>query len=178
VLVVAAVTLFLVSAARPRTGNESITGSQPAVASTPVPPAQQRMIADAQRAVQRHPQSVDALLNLGSANLQAGNVSAADSSFLRAMKLDPARPEARTLHATVLGLNGRNDQALALLEQVERDHPRYGRAWLADGLFSSSSRKYARAVAAWERFVALDPRGRLSPQVRRWIVAAKKAEHR
>ncbi len=171
VLVLAAMVLFLVLAIHPRSGSQTITGD--AGQSNATAPPSPRLLA-AEREARAHPRSLVALVNLGNAYMNNGQVASADRTYQAAMKLDPSAPQPATLHAMILGYGGRPQQAHALLQQVERGHPAYSRAWLLDGMFSFRSHR-AYAIAAWQRFLALDPNGPFSARVRGWIAQAKKA---
>jgi cytochrome c-type biogenesis protein CcmH/NrfG len=117
-----------------------------------------------------HPRSADAMLQLGSDYLAAGDAVAADRSFQAAMRAAPDRPEPKTLHAMVVAAAGHAAAAHALLREVERTHPRYARAWLLDGLLEAHNRRtYPRAIADWQRFLSLQPHGPLARDVRGWI---------
>jgi cytochrome c-type biogenesis protein CcmH/NrfG len=174
-LVVVTIILFLITTVHPRRGTGSITGDvgqrTPARATAPSP-----QLAAAERAVYAHPRSVDALVKLGTAYLESGNAVDADLSYRAAMSVDPTRPEPKTFHAMLLGTIKQYRQALALLRQVERTHPLYAQAWLLDGLLSARTKHGAiRAIASWLRFLALEPRSRLAPHVRGWIVTLSKS---
>lgn len=175
-VIVAAIGLFLVSALHPRSGTQTVTGNGGQAAAAPTAQASPALIA-AEREVVAHPRSVDALVSLGNAYLNDGQSSLADRSYLKAIRLAPHRPEARTLHAMMLASAGEYARALALIRQVERDHPAYARAWLMDGLLSAHARAtYPRAIAAWQRFLALQPHSSVSAQIRQSIQRLKKAE--
>jgi cytochrome c-type biogenesis protein CcmH/NrfG len=133
-------------------------------------------ILTAQRAVLKHPRSVDALLTLGNAYLDSGQTAAADQTYRVAMRLAPNRPEPRTLDALAIGSRGQTARALALLRQVEQQHPRYSRAWLLDGLLASRAPGgRARSIEAWKRFLAVDPHNSLVPRVKVWIAQEERA---
>jgi tetratricopeptide (TPR) repeat protein len=174
-VVVAAIALFLLTALHPRSGSQTITGNGgQALPATAAPTSPQ--LRAAERAVVLHPRSVDALINLGNAYLNAGQPALADRSYRRAIQLAPGEPQAQTLDAVAIASEGRFAQALAILRKIERDHPTYSRAWLTDGLLSSRSpSSYPRAIAAFERFLALDPHSSVSSQVRQSIQAMKRA---
>jgi cytochrome c-type biogenesis protein CcmH/NrfG len=128
----------------------------------------------AEREARAHPRSADALVNLGNAYLNNVQVAAADRAYMAAMQLDPTAPQPATLHAMILGSSGQSGQALALLRQVERRHPTYARAWVLDGLLSQRSNP-AHAIAAWQQFLALEPKSSLSATVRDLIARTKKS---
>ncbi len=179
-LTLAALALFLVAATHGRLSGQSITGFQPqaggrlpaGVTATPGPPSQ---LVAAQQSVRRHPGNVDALLTLGQAELNAGEITAADKTYRQAMRLAPSRPEAPTLDALILASWKRYDAGLALLHRVELTHPDYARAWLTDGLIASRRRPgYPRAIAAWKHFLALSPSGAPAQDVRASLAALER----
>jgi tetratricopeptide (TPR) repeat protein len=175
-LVAAAAAIFLIDALHAR-GNGAITGDARAVVSTPAPATSTALLA-AEKQVKLHPASVDAYLDLGNAYLNANQPAAADRAFVRAIRLAPSRPEARTMHALIMaGSSARPAQSLALLRRVETGHPAYSHAWLVDGLLSSRSRTaFPRAIAAFHRFLALAPHAPVSPQVRAFLAGLERAE--
>lgn len=175
-LVVVALTLLLSASLHGRTSGPASVGRQPDTLITSPSTRSPRVVA-AEQAVRRRPGSVDALLALARAYSDGNDVGSADRVYLQAMKIDPRRPEAPTLHALVLAARKQYDRALALLRLVEQRNPTYARAWLTDGLVASRRRPgYARAVSAWNRFLALMPHSSLSPAVRGYIAALKRAE--
>ncbi len=176
VLALIAIALFLVAATHQRTGNESVTGSggAPAVSTaSPVPAA----VTAALQAVRLHPKSVSALINLGNAYFDGGDVAAADRAYTAAVQLAPHAPEPRVLQAMAIGMGGSPARADALLRGVQRTHPAYARAWLLDGLFTAHTKRgYARSIHDWRRFLALDPASPMTPRVRQWLATAQRAE--
>lgn len=159
-----------------RAGGQSITGQQPGAVIVPLPTSSTRVLA-AERVVQRRPRDVDALLHLAQAYSDSNDVGAADRVYLQAIKIDPNRPEAPTLHALVLAARKQYASALALLRRVEYLHPEYARAWLTDGLVASRRRPgYPRAIAAWNQFLLLMPHSSLAPAVRGYVLALRRAE--
>jgi len=171
-----AVGLALLAAIHQRTAGGAATGSAPPALGAPTATPSRQLVA-AERRVRLAPHSVDAILDLGNALLASNRTQAADEQFVKAMRLDPTRPEPPTSHALVLGsMLGRVTPALTLLRGVEAYHPRYTRAWLIDGLLSSRlTAGRHRAVAAFERFLALEPHGTVSPEVRSMLVALRRS---
>lgn len=175
-LIAAALVIFLVSAAHGRATGQSITGAQPAPVATPAAQPAPGLLA-AERAIRARPRSVDALLTLGAVYTRSGNAAAADRAYVRAMQVDPNRPEPPTLHALILASAGHFTPALKVLRSVERAHPRYARAWLTDGLIASRRRPgFPRAIAAWKRFLALDPHGQVSGDIRASLASLERAQ--
>lgn len=174
VLALIAIALFLVAATHHRAGNEAVTGSEGAPSASTALPVSAAVTA-AQGAVRRHPNSVSALLQLGNAYFDSGNVAAADRSYGAAMKMAPNAPEPRVLQAMAIGMGGNPTRADVLLRGIERSHPTYARAWLLDGLFTTRNKRgYARAIHDWRRFMTLDPHSSMTPRVRKWLAAAQR----
>jgi len=168
-LVLAAIGIFLTGALTQRGAGGTITGNGTVPTAGSVsqsPPA----VRSAERLVARSPNDVAARIALGNALFQSGQIAAADASYRRAIILDPRRPEAPTLRATLLGYVGQRSDGLAIVHQVERGHPAYARAWLVNGMLAAGKRGgHHEAIAAWKRFLALDPHGTVAAQVRVWI---------
>ena len=175
-ILAAAIGIFLFTALHGRVGNGPLTVDAGQAPATPGPPPPPRLLA-AEQAALAHPRSARAFVDLGNAYLSNGQAAAADQSYRHAMTLDPRDPQAATLHAMVIGYGGQGSQALTLLHQVEARHPAYSRAWLLDGMIAAHGPKgYRRAIAAWQRFLALDPRGPVSVQVRRLLGRLERLE--
>lgn len=172
---ISAIVLFLLAAVHPRGLGESVTGNAAGAPATAGRPASPQLVA-AERNARLHPRSADALIALGNAYLDGRDAVDADRSYRQAMRLDPTRPEAPTLHAMMLGYATRYADARSLLHSVERRHPAYSRAWLTDGLLSYDARDYRQAIAAWRRFLLLNPTGRVAADVRQLIDTAEKIE--
>jgi hypothetical protein len=98
--------------------------------------------------------------------------------FVRAAALAPSRPEAATMHALVLGGGRKNlREALRLLHGLEVAHPTYSRAWFVDGLLSSRRPQgYSRAIAAYRRFLMLEPRSPIVTEVKTLLAAVERAQ--
>ncbi|GAC1634574.1 MAG: hypothetical protein NVS4B2_21410 [Chloroflexota bacterium] len=170
VVTIAALSIVLATALHSRA---STAGGVPLVP-TPGPQASQQVLR-ASHHLENHPSSVSAMVALGNAYVQNGQIDAADRTYLAALKIQPSNPDPLTLHAMMLGMAGQYPQGLLVLRDVERSHPTFARAWLLDGLFSSHTRTGSgHAVSAWKHFLALEPRGRVAAQVRGWIAAASK----
>lgn len=172
-LIVGAIALALVAAVHARSGTQAITGDAGVAAATPTTASQIRA---AEEAVRSQPRSVVALVALGNAYLSAGRVADADRAYQRGMRLDPTAPQPPVLHAMILGYSGRIAPALSLLHRVEKEHPTFPRPWVLDGVFSAR-RDPAHAIAAWRRFLQLDPHSSLAGTVRGWITDASR-KHR
>jgi len=178
-VVLAAIIIFLVEALRPRVAGGPITGNGPAGSTAPAALPSSQLLA-AQRQVRLHRRSLRALLNLGTAYMNAGETRNADQTFQQAIALAPRRPEAATMHALLLGAGlNRPAAALSLLRRIEHANPGYARAWLVDGLLSARRPGLlARAIIAYQRFLALDPKAPVAPEVRTLVARLEKAARR
>ncbi|MDQ2742152.1 MAG: tetratricopeptide repeat protein [Chloroflexota bacterium] len=175
-LVLAVIVFLLLAATHHRLGNETITGSGGGPGAT-APSGTSPAVHAAEAVVLRHPHSAGAWVGLGNAYLNSGDLTSANGSYLAAIRLAPASPAPRVLHAMVLGMAGRPAAARTTLRQVERAHPSYARAWLLDGLYAPPGRPgYPYAIRAWNRFLALQPSGPMAISVRHWIAVARKSE--
>lgn len=169
-----AIVVLLIAAIQQRSGNQAITGSVPTIQ-----PTTSVLLAEAQKLVASHPGSVQARIRLGNVYLDQGQPTLADQQYVQAMRLAPKRPEARTLHAMVLGSEGQTAGASRVLRVVERTHPTYARAWLLDGIMAARTpHGRARALASWRRFLALQPHTAVSATVRHWIKQEQKKASR
>jgi cytochrome c-type biogenesis protein CcmH/NrfG len=166
------IVVVLVGALQRRSENTALSQAAPQP-TAPTSPA----LVKARRAVLKNPQDATAQIALGNAYLNLGEAAQADVRYREAMQLEPSNALAPTMHAMVLGSRSHRVQALALLRSVELSHPRFARAWLLDGVISSHARStYTRAIRAWKRFLALEPKSPVAATIRRSITAVEKAE--
>jgi cytochrome c-type biogenesis protein CcmH/NrfG len=176
VAVLFAVALFLGGALRARTGTAAITGDVGQTTPAPVS-AQSPQVLAAQGTVNAHPRDPNAELSLATAYVDVKDNRAANTAYLRAIRLAPHLPEARTMYAMFKGSGGDTTGALAQLSLVEREHPAYAKAWLVDGLLSSRvTAGLPRAIKAWHQFLALSPHASIAPQVRTLLASAEQAQ--
>jgi cytochrome c-type biogenesis protein CcmH/NrfG len=177
-VVVLAIALFLGGALRARTGTAAITGD--VGQSTPAPVSgQPSQVQQAQARVRSHPRDPNVELALATAYINVKNNGAANAAYMRAIKLAPHRPEARTMYAMFKGSGGDTRSALTQLSLVERQHPAYAKAWLVDGLLSSRvPAGLPRAIRAWRRFLQLAPHVAIAPQVRSLLASAERSQKR
>ncbi len=174
VVVALAIGLFLVTALH-RFGNTKAASPAPTTSrpSGKVPASLTRAMA----AARAHPRSAGAQLDLGNQWFQLGRLALADGAYQRATQLAPSRPEPPTLHAWMVGLQGKSSRALILLSRVERAHPLYARAWLIQGLVLAQRKPgLPRAIAAFQHFLRLQPHTAVSAEVRNLIANARLAE--
>ena len=175
-VVVLAVAVLLGGAVRSRTGTAAITGDVGQATSAPISGPSTQVLA-ARSLVENHPGDPNAELQLATAYINAKDNRSANEAYQRAIQLAPHRPDARTLYAMFQGSSGNDQQALAQLALVERDHPAYAKAWLVDGLLSSRVVSgLPRAIHSWRRFLVLSPHATIAPQVRALLASALKVE--
>jgi predicted O-linked N-acetylglucosamine transferase (SPINDLY family) len=87
-------------------------------------------------AVQRHPHDFIAWVMLADAELEAGDINAGDHAATRALQLRPGHPEALARQGRTRWMQGRHDEAAALLRQAARlvpEHPGIA-LWLGHAL--------------------------------------------
>jgi cytochrome c-type biogenesis protein CcmH/NrfG len=175
-VVVLAIALFLGGALRARTGTAAITGD--VGQSTPAPiSGQPPQVLLAQAEVSSHPQDPNAELALATAYINVKDNGAANAAYVRAIKLAPHRPEARTMYAMFKGSGGDTKSAVVQLSLVEQQHPAYAKAWLVDGLLSSRvPTGLPRAIRAWRRFLELAPHVPIAAQVQSLLASAERAQ--
>lgn len=66
-------------------------------------------------------------------------------------------PVLRGIRANLCDKLGRNDEALALQEQLTRDKPDFPPAWISYGHYLRSAGRVEEAIAAYRRSIAIDP---------------------
>lgn len=89
-------------------------------------------------------------------SLQAlGELSAAADAWREAVDRDPGRPRYRSNLASVLALDGRHDQALAILQQLVNDFPSYVPGWFNLALTEARRGDTQAARQALDRAAAL-----------------------
>jgi hypothetical protein len=76
--------------------------------------------------IEKHGETADALVNLGMAQRYSGEMEAAKLAGKRAVELEPDNPKALDFYAEVIMLDGREDEAMKLLERARAIEPDYG----------------------------------------------------
>nr|WP_282183194.1 tetratricopeptide repeat protein [Niveispirillum sp. SYP-B3756] len=110
------------------------------------------------RAVAARPDHAQARHNLGMALKRKGDLGAAASNFIEAIRLDPSLETSRLSLAEVLKSQGRSGEAVRHVRQLLERQPDHASAWRMLGLLLKGLGESASAVAAFTRAAALNPR--------------------
>ncbi len=94
-------------------------------------------------------------LEYGQVLLAAGDLSAAEESFARALAADPDRAEARLHHARVLLARGDSRRALPAFSEVLAGSPMEVPAWVGKGACLSLQGDQEGALACYDRALAI-----------------------
>ena len=131
-------------------------------------------IALAANLVEREPQHARALWHLGYALQLAGRHAEAIPLYQRAYALDKAVPTLRNNLAVALEITGHDDEALALLEEAVAVNAGDIEAWTNLSRIYPRRLDLARAIAAGERAVQIDPSNALAQS--NYSLALKEAQ--
>jgi len=131
-------------------------------------------IALAANLVEREPQHARALGHLGYALQLAGRHAEAIPLYRRAYALDKAVPTLRNNLAVALEITGHDDEALALLEEAVAVNAGDIEAWTNLSRIYPRRLDLARAIAAGERAVQIDPSNALAQS--NYSLALKEAQ--
>jgi len=129
--------------------------------------------------VESEPTSYTPLVNLGNAYFdwaqtvsQASQTStsaavtagalwiSAKDSYGRAIKVQPGDPAVTIDFAIATFYSGDTSAAIAIATPVSRTTPKFAQAWLNLGVFYEASGETAKAIAAYEQYLKLDPSGK------------------
>ncbi len=109
------------------------------------------------RATEADPDNVDGWVNIGRARVAEGNLDGAREVLERALSMDPDLARANYFYARVLREEGDFTAALERFETVVRQYPRDRVVWNDIGRIHFLERRYADAVEAFGRVLAIDP---------------------
>ena len=84
---------------------------------------------------------------------------ASEDSYGRAVGVKPGDPAVETDWAIVTYYSGETTPAIAIAEAVSLRQPDFAQVWLNLGVFYASSGQSNKAIAAFERYLKLDPEG-------------------
>ena len=96
---------------------------------------------------------------LGHVLAQAGDLPGAEAAFRKAAELEPNVRDFRSVLADVLTCQGRNDEALAVLEQLAREDSNQVQVHARIGHLRRLAGDFAGAVEAFRATIAIDPSG-------------------
>jgi cytochrome c-type biogenesis protein CcmI len=163
-LLVAVVVLLAIGAARPRSSEESITGTQ-----------QGDPIAFFQGRVRQHPGDVAARLDLADRYLAAGNVEGAIAQYLSALKIDPENPEARATLGFLLYKAGKAKDGLGQVNQALRTAPQDPEALYFKGvILLDGVHQPDQAARAFEEYLGAAPFGARRTEVEDLLARARR----
>ncbi len=136
----------------------SVGGGSPPQTTAVAPPAPiQRLLTELKGRVARNPHDLSALVGLASLYFDAGKFAQALPYYKRALALDPSNPDLRTDYATALHGASQDLDSLAQLQIVLDANPNFAPALFNEGLVASSIGRRTQAVAAFQKFLKLDP---------------------
>jgi tetratricopeptide (TPR) repeat protein len=91
-------------------------------------------------------QNVQSYVDQGMQASQAGRYDQALQAFDQALKLKPNDPALISYKATVFYAKGNNAQAMQLIEQILKQHPKFGRAYYQRAMILEKQEKFNQAV--------------------------------
>ena len=122
------------------------------------PPAPVLQELNALRArLKSNPSDLAALVGLADMYFDAGKFDEAGVYARHALALDPANPDVRTDYATALHQTGHDLDALAQLDTVLAQRPKFIQALFNRGVVLQAIGRRTDAVAAFQRFIAAAP---------------------
>lgn len=106
------------------------------------------------------PQVLSGMLQAARQMLFQGQYQEAISAYQAVLKREPNNVDAMTHLALIVAIGGHADSALETWDKALKVDPKYAPAYLYRGqVLYETKRDYAGAITAWERFVALVPKG-------------------
>jgi tetratricopeptide (TPR) repeat protein len=81
------------------------------------------------------------------------------ASYAKAVKIKAGDPAVETDFAIVTFYSGETTGAILIAERVTKAQPTFAQAWLNLGVFYANQGQNAKAIAAFERYLKLDPKG-------------------
>jgi tetratricopeptide (TPR) repeat protein len=109
------------------------------------------------RVTQMEPEYADGWVNVARARIQEGNMAGAEEMLRRALRVNPELAKTHFFLGTALKSLGRYDEAIAHLTTASAKYPRDRVVLNQLGRVLFLKRRYADAVAAFTRVLAIDP---------------------
>ena len=134
-----------------------------------------QMVQSYKQALQKNPKDVEALVGLGNLEFDSQQWAHAIDYYTRALDVDGKNADVRVDRAIAYHASGQNDTAKKELLRVTREQPEHKNAWLNLGVVSREMGDRATAVAAWERYLKLDPQGERAASIRQELQDLKQA---
>jgi tetratricopeptide (TPR) repeat protein len=109
------------------------------------------------RVTKMEPGYADGLVNVARARIQEGNMTGAEEMLRQALKIDPELAKTHFFLGTALKSLGRYDEAIGHLQTASSKYPRDRVVLNQLGRVLFLKRRFADAVAAFTRVLAIDP---------------------
>jgi tetratricopeptide (TPR) repeat protein len=123
------------------------------------------------------PEMLAGMLQAARESLFEGRYSEAIAAYQAVLKRDERNVDAMTHLGLIVAVGGHADSALETFDKALKIDPKYAPAYLYRGqVLYEQKQDYAGAVAAWERFMALVPKGADRDRVAE-LVARAKSKH-
>ncbi len=120
------------------------------------------------------PEVMARMLQAARQSLQAGQYQQAISAYQAVLKRDPRNVDAMTHLGLIVAIGGHGESALESFGKALAIDPNYAPAHLYRGqVLYEVKQDHAGAIKAWERFLALVPRGEEHDQVKTLIEKAR-----
>jgi tetratricopeptide (TPR) repeat protein len=109
------------------------------------------------RVTKMEPGYADGWVNVARARIQEGNMPGAEEMLRQALKVDPELAKTHFFLGTALKSLGRYDEAIGHLQTASSKYPRDRVVWNQLGRVLFLKRRFAEAVGAFTRVLAIDP---------------------
>ena len=120
------------------------------------------------------PEMLAGMLQAARQSLFEGRYSEAIAAYQAVLKRDERNVDAMTHLGLIVAVGGHADSALETFDKALQIDPKYAPAYLYRGqVLYEQKQDYAGAVAAWERFMALVPRGEDRDRVAELVARAR-----
>jgi tetratricopeptide (TPR) repeat protein len=120
------------------------------------------------------PEMLAGMLQAARQSLFEGRYSEAITAYQAVLKRDERNVDAMTHLGLIVAVGGHADSALETFDKALKIDPKYAPAYLYRGqVLYEQKQDYAGAVAAWERFMALVPKGEDRDRVAELVARAK-----
>ena len=120
------------------------------------------------------PEMLTGMLQAARQSLFEGRYSEAIAAYQAVLKRDERNVDAMTHLGLIVAVGGHADSALETFDKALQIDPKYAPAYLYRGqVLYEQKQDYAGAVAAWERFMALVPKGEDRDRVAELVARAK-----
>ncbi|UCF20831.1 MAG: hypothetical protein JSU87_05330 [Gemmatimonadota bacterium] len=170
--------LVMSTALRPRSENDTITGSLPGQdearpAGMPVAEVDREQLAELERIVRDEPDNVEALVALGHLYLRMQQYPSLAEVTRRALVLDPRNPEALTHLGMLLFSTEHPQGVIASFDSALAIDPNFAEALQFKGMVSYMFGDYPTAVEAWDRYMEVVPAEEVSPRIKAMLESAR-----